>query len=192
MQILRNNNQGFPQMLPSDLKYTKDEFWCTVSVVKQLLHGCQGAILHYCVLIDFIVSSTNPSQLDATGNCCVFLARKSHQRQPSTSPNASASRRFCDSALKNMVDKPSVARAQFIMNIPYYRPFSLSSILCSILGHVLYPNIVNFLDGNSFSKAQHGSLCLVKHSWFLFIHKLHTILDHHSTADYFPRFCESF
>lgn len=67
-----------------------------------------------------------------------------------------------------------------------YRPISLTSIPCKIFEHVIFSNLVNFLDSNSFfTEAQHG---FRKHyscetQLVSFTHKIHAILDNHSTVD---------
>lgn len=67
-----------------------------------------------------------------------------------------------------------------------YRPISLTSIPCKIMEHIIYSNLVNFLEANSFfTSSQHGFrksyscetqlLCLTN--------ELHFILDSGSQAD---------
>lgn len=67
-----------------------------------------------------------------------------------------------------------------------YRPISLTSTCCKLLEHVIFTNLMNFLESNSFfTVSQHGfRKALSCESQLLsFTHKLHQILDHSSLAD---------
>lgn len=67
-----------------------------------------------------------------------------------------------------------------------YRPISLTSISCKLLEHVLYSQLVNFLESNSFfSGSQHGfrRLYSCETQLLSFTHKLHIILNCRSSAD---------
>lgn len=66
-----------------------------------------------------------------------------------------------------------------------YRPISLTSIPCKILEHILFSNLVDFLESNSFfTLAQHGFRKTYSCETQLasFTHKLNVILDHSSQA----------
>lgn len=67
-----------------------------------------------------------------------------------------------------------------------YRPISLTSNCCKILEHIIYTNLVNFLESNLFfSTAQHGfrKSYSCETQLICFTHKLHQILDRSSHAD---------
>lgn len=67
-----------------------------------------------------------------------------------------------------------------------YRPISLTSTCCKLLEHVLFTNLVNFLQSNSFfTPAQHGfrKTYSCETQLITFTEKLHTILDSSSQAD---------
>lgn len=67
-----------------------------------------------------------------------------------------------------------------------YRPISLTSIPCKILEHILFSNLANFLESNSFfTFAQHGfrKTYSCETQLVSFMHKMNIILDHSSSAD---------
>lgn len=67
-----------------------------------------------------------------------------------------------------------------------YRPISLTSTCCKMLEHVIYSNLVNFLESNSFfTPAQHGfrKSYSCETQLISFTHALHRILDCSSYAD---------
>lgn len=67
-----------------------------------------------------------------------------------------------------------------------YRPISLTSICCKVLEHVIFTNLVNFLESNSFfTSAQHGfrKTYSCETQLISFTHHLHQILDKSSQAD---------
>lgn len=67
-----------------------------------------------------------------------------------------------------------------------YRPISLTSICCKMLEHIIFTNIVNFLESNSFfTSAQHGfrKTYSCETQLISFTHHLHQILDKSSHAD---------
>lgn len=66
-----------------------------------------------------------------------------------------------------------------------YCPISLTSTWCILLEHVIFTNLVNFLDSNSFfTTAQHGfrKTYSCETQLISFTHGLHCILDRASTA----------
>lgn len=67
-----------------------------------------------------------------------------------------------------------------------YRPISLTSVCCKLLEHVIFRNLVNFLETNSFfTPAQHGfrKTYSCETQLISFTHKLHCILDRSSCVD---------
>lgn len=67
-----------------------------------------------------------------------------------------------------------------------YRPISLTSIPCKIFEHILFSNLANFLESNSFfSPSQHGfrKSYSCETQLISFTHKLHAILDRSSLID---------
>lgn len=67
-----------------------------------------------------------------------------------------------------------------------FRPISLTSIPCKILEHVIYSNLINFLDSNSFfHPAQHGfrKFYSCETQLLTFTHDLHVVLDRGSRTD---------
>lgn len=67
-----------------------------------------------------------------------------------------------------------------------YRPISLTSIPCKLIEHILFSNLVKFLESNSyFSLSQHGfrKTYSCETQLALFTHKLHTFLDQSTFAD---------
>lgn len=67
-----------------------------------------------------------------------------------------------------------------------YRPISLTSIPCKILEHIIYSQLVKFLESNNFfSAAQHGfrKFFSCETQLLTFSHDLHLILDRSSRAD---------
>lgn len=67
-----------------------------------------------------------------------------------------------------------------------YRPISLTSIPCKIFEHILFSNLANFLESNSFfTPSQHGfrKTYSCETQLVSFTHKLNAILDRSSLAD---------
>lgn len=67
-----------------------------------------------------------------------------------------------------------------------YRPISLTSIPCKLLEHILFSNLANFLESNSFfTHSQHGfrKTYSCETQLISFTHQLHAILDRSSLAD---------
>lgn len=79
-----------------------------------------------------------------------------------------------------------VFKSGSIVSPSNYRPISLKSIPCKIFEHIIYSNLVRFLESNSFfHPAQHG---FRKHhscetQLLSFTQKIHVILDARSSAD---------
>lgn len=67
-----------------------------------------------------------------------------------------------------------------------YRPVSITSIPCKIMEHVIYSQLVKFLEGNSFfTDSQHGfrKNFSCETQLICFIHDLHSILDNGTPID---------
>lgn len=67
-----------------------------------------------------------------------------------------------------------------------YRPISLTSVCCKILEHIIYSNLVKFLEENSFfTKAQHGfrSKFSCETQLVSFVHDLGTAIDQRCCTD---------
>ena len=67
-----------------------------------------------------------------------------------------------------------------------YRPISLTSIPCKILEHIIYSQLVNFLESNMFfNAAQHGfrKSFSCETQLLLFTNDLHSALDRGSQMD---------
>lgn len=67
-----------------------------------------------------------------------------------------------------------------------YRPISLTSTCCKLLEHIIFTNLINSLESNSFfTPSQHGfrKTLYCESQLLSFTHKLHQILDRSSLAD---------
>ncbi|MDD9361971.1 MAG: reverse transcriptase family protein, partial [Anaplasma sp.] len=67
-----------------------------------------------------------------------------------------------------------------------YRPISLTSVPCKIMEHVIYSQVINFLDSNHFfHPSQHGFRkgfsCETQLA--IFLHDLHVNLDSNTQTD---------
>lgn len=137
-----------------------------------------------CKIIDSIKTSSafgidciNPKFLKSTKQCCSIMLSKIFQQSLDVGELPSDWK----------IGKVVAAFKSGDRHSPFnYRPISITSVPCKILEHILFSNIANFLESNSFfHPAQHGfrKTFSCETQLLLFTHKLHSILDRSCFAD---------